>query len=781
MTDLGQFIPDDDLPFAPARSCEVPVEVQTRLRKRFVEFRGRIVARPHGRWRVISFPTAHPLRWAAAIVGSAAAVIVLVVWLSARSDAWAQVVKQMQSIPWIHAKGQFHGEPGEYWVSVPQGIWAGRLGKPDFVTFVSRETKIKQQYSTADGNLVRLPIAPHDEESLRQIDALFARAFKGAAAADLSTSIERLVKQDIREVEVDGKRWLDFELTFHAVDGNSERVTIYRVDPDTRLPKSCIEKPQFVDEPQSRVEFDYPRSGPADVFALGVPRDAKVVDHVPGPELQQILAGMKAGREKMDAYSGLIVEGSTLSHWSDSALVYRVWRSGNKWRIEQSGGDVPGFARRAMLGKDVPPRPPVNADQQAWWKSAAETIRFYPILVSDGKTSYRFKIKAVPERIASREDWEKQRYEIESVAPDYISTPTANVGPTVNLLPEFVARPSLGIPSADRQATLDPAPVKGPKGTILVSVSGERVWVDPRRGYLAIRYELEYGLNDRGNPKRNVWVVDEAAQTPSGVWYPRVVRSLASSDQIGEEIGDQPAGITRYYLDFKSPILSEAFATPVVKQSDNRGVSTPKPRTLAQVRQRALSMNRLRVIGSAMNSYNDEHHHFPSARIVGPDGKTPHSWRVALLPYLGLKELYDRYNLAEPWDSPNNSKVLAEMPTVYRALPDSKDTNAAYFLLTGEATMFPAGKTLRIRDISDGAANTLLAVEAKRDIPWTKPEDLGYDAAKPLPELGGFDPEGFSAVFVDTSARFIERSKFDDATIRAWITPAGREKVKRPD
>ena len=52
-----------------------------------------------------------------------------------------------------------------------------------------------------------------------------------------------------------------------------------------------------------------------------------------------------------------------------------------------------------------------------------------PLLVSDGKTSYRFKIKFDIERIGSREDWEKQRFEVESVAPDYIATPTSDGGP----------------------------------------------------------------------------------------------------------------------------------------------------------------------------------------------------------------------------------------------------------------------------------------------------------------------------------------------------------------
>lgn len=42
------------------------------------------------------------------------------------------------------------------------------------------------------------------------------------------------------------------------------------------------------------------------------------------------------------------------------------------------------------------------------------------------------------------------------------------------------------------------------------------------------------------------------------------------------------------------------------------------------------------------------HGHFPPPTVLGPDGKTPHSWRVAILPYLDQKALYDEYRFDEP-------------------------------------------------------------------------------------------------------------------------------------
>ena len=52
--------------------------------------------------------------------------------------------------------------------------------------------------------------------------------------------------------------------------------------------------------------------------------------------------------------------------------------------------------------------------------------------------------------------------------------------------------------------------------------------------------------------------------------------------------------------------------------------------------------------------------------MTAMDGKTKCSWRVALLPYLEEKTLYDANNFTEPWDSPNNLKVHDAMPNAFR-------------------------------------------------------------------------------------------------------------------
>jgi hypothetical protein len=181
---------------------------------------------------------------------------------------------------------------------------------------------------------------------------------------------------------------------------------------------------------------------------------------------------------------------------------------------------------------------------------------------------------------------------------------------------------------------------------------------------------------------------------------------------------------------------------------------------------------------------------FPPAVIYGKDGigKYPHSWRVDLLPFLGARNLYERYHFDEPWDSKANKVVLANMPEVFRDPADEPGSlNSSYFVLVGRLveasvdgpglqTFFSSKVGVAFRQVTDGTQNTIAVVEAKRDIPWTKPEDIAYDPAGRLPHLGGFFKRGFCVTYGDGSTRFLEEP-ITDAALKAMISPAARDQI----
>jgi beta-lactamase regulating signal transducer with metallopeptidase domain len=213
-------------------------------------------------------------------------------------------------------------------------------------------------------------------------------------------------------------------------------------------------------------------------------------------------------------------------------------------------------------------------------------------------------------------------------------------------------------------------------------------------------------------------------------------------------------------------------------------VSVVAPAVIAvrQASGRQQAMNNMKQIMLAMHNYHDVHGHFPPPVVIGPDGKTPHSWRIEILPYVEQAQLYQQYKMDEPWDSENNMKVLAQMPTVLRdpsADPNSKVTS--YFALTGPATAFGPtdGKGTKFQDIRDGTSNTIAFVEAKRAVPWTKPEDIDYSPDKPMPKFGGWRPGGFIVATCDGAVRFVQ-DNLDQQVLRAMITKAGGEPLSIP-
>jgi hypothetical protein len=201
------------------------------------------------------------------------------------------------------------------------------------------------------------------------------------------------------------------------------------------------------------------------------------------------------------------------------------------------------------------------------------------------------------------------------------------------------------------------------------------------------------------------------------------------------------------------------------------------------------ALSNIREVGMGLYLYHEAHGHLPPAAVRDRAGRPLLSWRVLILPHLDQEGVYRQFRLDEPWDGPNNKQLLEKMPHAY-GLP-RRDTGGLTHaqVLVGPGTAFERDG-LTLGDFPDGTGKTLLVVEAAQAVPWTKPADLAYDPAKPLPALGGLFTRpghllmfevgrrpGFNTCFADGSARFIP-SDTDEQAIRALITRNGGEPVE---
>ncbi|MEM0926550.1 MAG: DUF1559 domain-containing protein, partial [Planctomycetota bacterium] len=207
------------------------------------------------------------------------------------------------------------------------------------------------------------------------------------------------------------------------------------------------------------------------------------------------------------------------------------------------------------------------------------------------------------------------------------------------------------------------------------------------------------------------------------------------------------------------------------------GLLLPAVQAARAAARRMSSSNNLKQIGLAYHNFHAAQRVLPGD-ITDENGKPLLSWRVAILPYIEEQQLYEKFRLDEPWDSPHNIKLLDEMPIVYEnAIVPSPLT--IYQRPTGKDTMFQQGEERRFRDVLDGLSNTIMGMEVGSDsaVEWTKPADVTIDLDRPLENMGDANPQGFNVLFGDGAVIFMDNS-VDSGMLRALLTPASGEIIE---
>jgi Protein of unknown function (DUF1559) len=215
------------------------------------------------------------------------------------------------------------------------------------------------------------------------------------------------------------------------------------------------------------------------------------------------------------------------------------------------------------------------------------------------------------------------------------------------------------------------------------------------------------------------------------------------------------------------------------------------PSMIREAADRAQTSNNLKTLGLAMANYAGANQDMlPPPAVFDPKGKPLLSWRIELLPFMEQQVLYNEFHQNEPWDSPHNKQLISRMPKAF-AWPgqDEKEGKTHYrvfvsdpagakiggrlalFLWTDSKTGKPGYCPYPIGNIPDGTSNTIGIVEAEEGVIWTKPEELVYDANKPLPKLAYRWSGRTGVLMVDGSTRFIDKT-MSEKTLRSAIEAA---------
>ena len=121
----------------------------------------------------------------------------------------------------------------------------------------------------------------------------------------------------------------------------------------------------------------------------------------------------------------------------------------------------------------------------------------------------------------------------------------------------------------------------------------------------------------------------------------------------------------------------------------------------------------------------------PPVFVADKNGRPMHSWRVLILPFLGYEALYRKYDFREPWDSPKNRTLSAEMPIEYQSgfARDCPAPTTPYLAVVGKATAWPGEKATKRSDFTNPRYTVLVVEAANSDIDWMEPRDMPFDQA----------------------------------------------------
>ncbi|MBN2477274.1 MAG: DUF1559 domain-containing protein [Pirellulales bacterium] len=159
-------------------------------------------------------------------------------------------------------------------------------------------------------------------------------------------------------------------------------------------------------------------------------------------------------------------------------------------------------------------------------------------------------------------------------------------------------------------------------------------------------------------------------------------------------------------------------------------IVVPVYRTGGDQANKAQCTSNLKIVVGALEGYELCYGRLPPAFLADESGKPIHSWRVLVLPFLGRKDLYDKYDFNEPWDGPNNRLLSKDIPSEYRC-PKIRNANkfaTSYVAVIGPRTLWRGARGVSRKELADQWHETILLMEiAESDIHWMEPRDISTD------------------------------------------------------
>ena len=479
--------------------------------------------------------------------------VIVVSILPAPAVVWADVIQAVQSQKWIRGTmTSANGQQSMIWQSAESQVWA--IHNPSASRFYDGRARVKYECQGRKLSIQKSALRSEEVENFLPIQALSQGQ---DSVSPWLFGTEKIVQQRRKEVEEDGKIWIEFHMVLQR--GEMDQVTL-RVDPATRLPVSLVlaSSPYFWQKVKfQKWVFDYPAVGPVDIYDLDVPRDLPLDNLIPTDGSLPVIEAIAASRARIPDFrmSMSTIRKVGIGPWYHG---YLVSRKGNCWRIDKCQEQAADESIATAINgptwnvwfeerlKMDPPKPLYICDGKTVWENTRPNDRKGPRWKVSSDPAPQDLLSGSNEGLSGFENYASFAF---YVYPDLF--PRSNS--TIVLAPNTGDNSGLILLN---NVGLTPAPVV--LGTVLV---------DPAKGHAVVRREWFGGRP--GKPTQTI-TMENFQQSPQGFWYPTLLRDTPLFSQGGTLFGPPPPtekgeATVRYHFDFEAELPDSLF-TPDPQQ-----------------------------------------------------------------------------------------------------------------------------------------------------------------------------------------------------------------------
>lgn len=470
---------------------------------------------------------------------TAAAVIVIAILIcvnqfggSFEAVALGQVIENMKKMPWMHmiSKGFERGVEGtgEQWVAFESKIWIWKNANGSVVYFDYG----KHENYTYDpcSQTITVSYLHQDKPSVEFSSALSV----------LEKMVEAFTQQGARITQEPGKykgKVVETHEISLSQNGVSSEVRLY-VDRQNHLLLAGVVK--GVDTSGNVVmagdiEFEYPETGPGSIYELGVPASSKIINHLPPGEVLKVLQEYKRHRESFsNQYIAIVTIRSAESARAISNPLKITYRNGDLMKTEHRSSKKSGGWTEYSNAVGT------TFDSLLEWWTNNDNSKLTEVYLYEGK--YDYYVYGLPDNLKS---YRREGHNPNHKGIDGIGWPNISIwfapGRDVKIVEtEYSKSNKLVCIELLLPGSVDPS------GKYVSLPNRSLYYINPQRDYLCERRESysqrraswqkdDFWLTDVDSEKipadsYNIKEITEFAQTDTGKWYPKKIKSTWCND-----------------------------------------------------------------------------------------------------------------------------------------------------------------------------------------------------------------------------------------------------------